>query len=713
MDNIMLRAALKYAGLGLPVFPLHNIQADGSCSCTAGSLCDSAGKHPLYSGWQQSASTDRDSITQWWTQHPEANIGIPTGKVSGWLVLDVDTRHGGDESLAALAQQHGSLPSTVTANTGSGGQHRIFQMPDGMTITNRTGFVPGLDIRADGGYIVAAPSNHKSGCRYRWAEGCSPKELTPAPAPEWLLTIIRKRNPIRNTVVTPVGKRNDTLTSLAGSMRARGMSEAAIFAALQAENKSRCTPPLNEYEIRQIAHSVLRYAPKPKTYHRTDAGNAERLIDTFGEHIRYCHAFKHWLIYDGRCWQREIGQLTQYAILIAKAMLQEAADMEDVQTQRELFKFAMQSQNAGRIKAMIELASNFSEVSISPDDLDADIWLLNCRNGVIDLKTGELLPHNHKYKMTKLCSVDYDPDAKAPIWDAFLDTVTGSSTALARYKQKIVGSCLSGDTSEQSLFILYGSGANGKSTFLTAVASMLGDGYAKNTPAESFTVNKNDSTRNDLARLQGARLVTAVEVDEGKRLSEALIKSLSGGDKLTARFLYGEYFDYIPQFKVLLSVNHRPVVRDTSHSIWRRIKLIPFLTTIDDSKKDKKLSEKLNAELPGILAWAVKGCLLWQQEGLDMPSEVTNATAEYKSDMDTFAMFFDECCVTNSGTRVEHRILRRAYEYWCHENGEYALGNKMFTGKLRERGFESKRSGAGGNTVWHGLAVAGEVIPLN
>lgn len=373
MDNIMLRAALKYAGLGLPVFPLHYIQADGSCSCTVGNLCDSVGKHPLYSGWQQSATTDRDAITQWWTQHPDANIGIPTGKATGWLVLDVDTRHGGDESLAILEQQHGTLPVTITANTGSSGQHRIFQMPDGITITNRTGFVPGLDIRADGGYIVAAPSSHKSGNHYRWAEGCSPKERAPAPALEWLLAMIRKRSPSQNAAIAPTGQRNNNLTSLAGSMRARGMGEAAIYAALLVENKSRCTPPLNEEEVRQIAHSVLRYAPNPKAYHRTDAGNAERLIDTFGDHIRYCHAFKCWLVYDGRCWQRETGQLTQYAILIAKAMLQEAAATEDVQTQRELFKFAMQSQNAGRIKSMIELASNFSEVAVSPDDLDAHL----------------------------------------------------------------------------------------------------------------------------------------------------------------------------------------------------------------------------------------------------------------------------------------------------------------------------------------------------
>lgn len=176
MKNLMLAAALKYAGLGLPVFPLHHIQGDGSCSCAAGSLCESAGKHPLFSGWQQSATTDRDAITQWWSQHPNANIGIPTGKASGWLALDSDPRHGGDKSLVALEKKHGSLSATVTAHTGSGGQHYLFQMPEGVLIPNRTGFVPGLDIRADGGYIVATPSNHKSGQRYAWPEGRSPAE---------------------------------------------------------------------------------------------------------------------------------------------------------------------------------------------------------------------------------------------------------------------------------------------------------------------------------------------------------------------------------------------------------------------------------------------------------------------------------------------------------------------------------------------------------
>lgn len=720
----MMEAALKYAKANIPVMPLHWIREDGSCSCKKGQKCDSKGKHPLYSGWYENSTTGVEKIKKWWTKTPNANIGIPTGEKSGWLVLDVDD--GGGETLAELEATNGKLPDTVTAITGSGGKHYVFKYPRGRNIPNKVKFAPGLDTRSTGGLIVATPSVHTSGNRYLWVGEHSPFDIIPAEAPEWLLKLMEvekltlapcsKPNKAVSSISVTIdeGSRNSTLTSLAGTMRARGMTEESIYVALLAENITRCNPPLDEAEIKTIAHSVSRYQPNPpqnKYYYRTDSGNAERLRDRFGSIIRYCPAFKYWLVYDGCYWRKEAGEVMQFAIKTARDMLTEASRIEDEATRKELVRHAMQSENAGKLKAMIDVTSNLEGLIIAPDDLDADIWKLNCKNGVIDLKTGNLMSHKREYYMSKLCPVEYNSDSHAPRWMEFLKDITGGSSELMRYLQKAVGSSLSGDTSEQALFVLYGTGANGKSTFLNTISDLLGD-YARNTPSETFMAKRIETIGNDIARLQGARLVTAIEINEGQRLSEALIKSITGGDRITARFLYGEYFDFQPQFTPFLVVNHRPVIRDTSHSIWRRIKLIPFTVTIPEDKKDKQLPVRLREELPGILAWAVEGCLLWQKEGLVMPDEVKEATEGYREDMDTFSTFIEECCIVEEDKKVSNRGIRYAYETWCRENGDYPLGQKLFNAKMTERGFAVKRSGANGSRYWHGIGLDDEVIPL-
>jgi len=717
-----MEAAIKYAEANIPVMPLHWICEDGSCSCKKGQKCDSKGKHPLYTGWYKNSTADMEQIRKWWTKTPNANIGIPTGEKSAWLVLDVDD--GGDETLSVLEAAHGKLPDTITAVTGGGGRHYVFKYPQGRSVPNKTKFAPGLDTRSTGGLIVATPSSHISGNRYQWLGGHSPFNITLAETPQWLLMLMDAKESMLTPFVKPnsaissisatidEGSRNSTLTSLAGTMRARGMTEESIYAALLAENIARCNPPLEESEVKTIAHSVSRYQPNPpqkKYYHRTDSGNAERLRDRFGPIVRYCPAFKHWLVYDGCCWRKETGELMQFAIKTARDMLTEASCIENETARKELVRHAMQSENAGKLKAMIDVASNLEGLIITPDDLDADIWKLNCKNGVIDLKTGKLTPHKRDYYMSKLCPIEYNPDSHAPIWMDFLKDITGGSSKLMKYLQKAVGSSLSGDTSEQVLFVLYGTGANGKSTFLNTVSGLLGD-YARNTPPETFMAKRIETIGNDIARLQGARLVTAIEINEGQRLSEALIKSITGGDRVTARFLYGEYFDFQPQFTPFLVVNHRPVIRDTSYSIWRRIKLIPFTVTISEDKKDKQLPAKLREELPGILSWALEGCLLWQKEGLEMPDEVKTATEGYREDMDTFSAFIEECCVVEEGRKVPNRGIRYAYETWCRENGDYPLGQKLFNAKMTERGFSVKRSGANGSRNWHGIGLVEEVI---
>ncbi len=288
MKITMMEAALKYAELNIPVMPLHWICEDGSCSCKAGRNCDSKGKHPLYSGWYKYSTTDTLQIKKWWTETPLANIGVPTGEKSGWLVLDVD--EGGDETLSELEAIHGKLPDTVTAVTGSGGHHYIYKYPKGRSIPNKTKFASGLDVRSSGGLIVVSPSLHISGNRYKWMEGHNPANMKPAEAPEWLLEAMCKGNKTDSYKcnhnsqpdnLIPEGSRNSTLASYAGTMRRRGMSEAGIVAALMAENEARLSPPLNDAEVRKIAESICRYQPEVSEFRDElpQFYNARELID--------------------------------------------------------------------------------------------------------------------------------------------------------------------------------------------------------------------------------------------------------------------------------------------------------------------------------------------------------------------------------------------------------------------------------------------------
>lgn len=325
-------------------------------------------------------------------------------------------------------------------------------------------------------------------------------------------------------------------------------------------------------------------------------------------------------------------------------------------------------------------------------------------NGTVDLRTGELRPHRREDLITRLAPVEYDPDAEAPLWEAFLRRIMDGNEDLIRFLQRAVGYSLTGDTSEQCFFLLYGTGANGKSTFLEAIRAMLGD-YAQQADFGTFLVQNRDGPRNDVARLVGARFVSAVEVESGRRLSETLVKQLTGNDRVVARFLYREHFEFVPTFKLWLAANHKPVIRGADHAIWRRIKLIPFQVTIPPEDRDRQLAARLRAELPGVLAWAVRGCLEWQQYGLGEPPEVTEATNEYRAEMDPLGPFFGERCVLHPNARAYAGELYAGYAAWCEQAGERPMSQREFGLRLQERGFE--RRIVRGRVVWVGLGLRG------
>jgi putative DNA primase/helicase len=388
-----------------------------------------------------------------------------------------------------------------------------------------------------------------------------------------------------------------------------------------------------------------------------------------------------------------------------RSIYQEAAEAESESRRKELAKHATGSEAEARIRAMLELAK--SEVPVSPDELDADPWVLNCKNGTVDLhRTGELMAHRREDLITKLAPVEYDPEARAPAWDAFLGRVLPGEE-LQSFVQRAAGYSLTGDTSEQCMFINHGTGANGKSTFQEAVSAALGD-YAMRAPSEMLLAKRAGAIPNDIARLKGSRYVTASETEEGRRLAESLVKDLTGQDTVTARFMRAEFFDFPPTHKLWLSTNHKPEIRGTDTAIWRRIRLIPWSVTIPPEEQEKRLPATLRRELAGILAWAVRGCLEWQREGLRAPDEVRRATSEYRAEMDVLAGFLGECCETGPELWDYAKDLYTSYKRWCGETGERPETQRKFGERLRERGFQRDRGGSRGAGIWRGLRLSEE-----
>lgn len=446
-------------------------------------------------------------------------------------------------------------------------------------------------------------------------------------------------------------------------------------------------------------------APAPPPENCTDFGNARRLVQNHGADVRYCHAWGKWLIWDDRRWKiDESGAIMRKAKETTMSIYQEAGRAADETERKELAKWAIKSEAAARLKAMIELAESEPGIPVSPNDLDADDWLLNTRSGIIDLRTGELRPHTREAMLTKLAPVEYAPDAECPAWTAFLERIMDRNQELISFLQRAVGYALTGDTREEVIFLLYGTGANGKSTFLETMQVLLGD-YARQADFSTFLLRQNETVRNDLARLAGVRFVSAVELEPGKRLSESVVKQVTGRDTVTARYLFQEYFEYKPKMKIFLACNHKPIIRGNDHAIWRRIRLIPFNVRIPDAEQDKDLDRKLRAELPGILAWAVRGCLEWQKQGLGKPEAVKDATDEYRGEMDVLGGFFEDRCVIGDGLRAVSSELYKEYLDWAQDSGiRKPMSQTMFSLRLAERGLAKKRI-TGGKVAWLGVGI--------
>ncbi len=511
------------------------------------------------------------------------------------------------------------------------------------------------------------------------------------------------------------GSRNDTLMSLAGTLRSRRMTYDAIWGALQITNQQQVIPPLPDEEVEAIAKSVMRYQPAANDTELrrslNDIGNANRLVAMYSSELRFVPERDSWMYWNGERWQFDYNniKITEYAKNAVKTIYSQALNLADNDLAVAVVKFAGASHDAKRLKAMIELASKDANVVIKLSSLDADPMKLGVANGVVNLRTGKLVPNELEFYITKFSSATYDSKATCPLFISFLLRIFEGKKDVIAYIRRIIGYCLTGRTDAQVLFFFYGVGANGKSTLLYVLELLVGTELAKQTPSETLMAKKQGNTAsNDLARLQGVRIVLSNEVEDGSLLAEATIKQLTGGDTITARFLYREFFEYKPEFKLIIAGNHKPVILGTDYGIWRRIHMVAFPVTIPAEERDPLLPKKLEAELSGILNWAIKGCLEWQRDGLQPPVSVTSAVEDYREEMDVLGHWLTEQC--ECGTEYFERAgqLYQRYSDWAKWGGYKPMTKAAFGRRLRERGFAKVRDGNG--IVYQGLKLQVEPI---
>jgi len=422
-----------------------------------------------------------------------------------------------------------------------------------------------------------------------------------------------------------------------------------------------------------------------RTYDATDLndiGNAEHYATAYKNELRYCAAWKKWLVWDGCRWKIDDEERPlKLAKELVHTMFNDAMELRG----GEVFKHVCDSATASRLRAMIALAG--PELPIRVEDLDRDSWALNCKNGTVDLTTGKLRPHDRADGITKLCQTSFLPDAESPVWTKFLSDVFADDAELIAFVQRLFGQYLTGDVSEQKLAMFYGSGANGKSTLLNGFMDTIGTDFTMQCMPDFLMEKQGESHPTEKASLFGKRFVSCVETEASRKLAESTVKMLTGGEKIMARRMREDFWEFSPTHKLVLCTNHRPIIKGTDHGIWRRLLLVPFLQRFDGDRQNKKLSEQLKSERSGILAWAVRGCLEWQRIGLNPPDSVTSATADYRSSEDIFGRFLSDCCLTNKALAVRFSELYERLETWANDGGEFLPSKRAVGTWLDDNGF--------------------------
>jgi putative DNA primase/helicase len=395
--------------------------------------------------------------------------------------------------------------------------------------------------------------------------------------------------------------------------------------------------------------------------------------------LTYVAKWNQWFCWDGTCWREDE---TRKVFSMARGLCRKLG--LTVNKPSESKRVASAKTRA----AVVSLAGEDRRIAATTDQWDADPWLLNTPEGVVDLRTGATRAHRAGDYMTKQTAVA--PAGDCPRWKEFMDEVTGGDEGLQHFLQRWCGYALTGSTKEHALGFGFGLGANGKSVFTGTVIGILAD-YATTAPIETFTVTSTEQHPTELARLRGARLVVATETEEGRRWAESKIKMLTGGDRTAARFMRQDFFEFTPQFKLWIVGNHKPGLRSVNEAIRRRFLLVPFDVVIPPDKRDADLTARLKSEWPGILRWMIDGAIAWQRDGLAPPAAVTNATAAYLESEDAIALWLDECTVVERNSWETSSSLFRSWKEWSEDAGEYTGTQRRFSQNLETKGLIAER----------------------
>jgi putative DNA primase/helicase len=416
---------------------------------------------------------------------------------------------------------------------------------------------------------------------------------------------------------------------------------------------------------------------------RNDIGNAAHFVSMHSDKLLHCFKWKKWLHGDGCRWQLDDdGTPWRLAKATVQAMFHDGMEGRDGQ----IMQLASDTASAGKLSAMIKLAA--PELPVRVDDLDQNEWLLNCPNGTLDLRTGVISPHKRWQNITVLCPTEFNPNATAPKWEQFLRDIFADDDELIGFVQRYLGYCLTGDVSEQNLPIFHGNGSNGKTTLLNSFMNVVGDDYAMQADTGLLMEKKGESHPTEKAALFGKRFVSCVETDSSRKLAEATVKTLTGGDKITARRMREDFWTFDPTHKLVLCTNHKPIIVGNDHGIWRRLLLVPFDQRFEGKRIDKQLPEKLTAEADGILAWLVRGCLDWQGDGLNPPEVVSSATADYRTGEDPIGRFIEERCEISASAILRFSVMYDRFTTWAEDAGEFVPAKRSVGVYLREHGYE-------------------------
>lgn len=752
-----IEAVRRYVALGWHIVPLHGLKDDLTCTCHEGAACGSkAGKHPYWSDWVNKATTDLRVLEPIWTVRPEMNVGVLCGRTSGIVVLDIDPRHDGAESLVAWCAQNydgNRVPSTYLSRTGGGGWHIFFRYPSegdlrGRKLPSRN-WLPGVDVKSDGGQVVLPPSRHLSGATYAWDSESHLPALPPSlldaitddgvggraggggnDGTSWVERLTELLNGI------PEGERDERLYREACALMRvmRGNSDEVLAIILTAA--ARCVPPFDEDHAKDKVRRARRFyeqeAAKERYAHEwkpeigptspvtnpatllerplpsrdvpdgfalTDGGNADRLLAVWGGHVRYAVEGT-WYVWDEHRWKRDNRSKTVEAMMwttvrnIATKGVPELYAREDVPEDwvTALHKHWRASERTNAIKAGVEAASSREGVRSSETDFDQDPLVLNVGNGVMDLRTGGLLPHDPTFMLTKLAPVSYDPEATCPRWQEYLGRVVPDD-AVRDFLQEAVGYTLTGLTGEKCFFVLHGRANTGKTIFIQTVVDMLGD-YAVSVSKGVFLKQRFEGHPTELASVRGARMITnSNEIARGEQWNEGRIKTMTGGERMVARFMHQNEFQFVPECKLWLSTNHHPGTRDFSGGLATRLRIVPFEQVIPEVEQVPRpvMLERLAEERAGILNWALAGLARSEGRGgrLVLPAQVMMAVEEYIEDEDVFGQFVEQYLRRDETSFVSSRDVLESFRQWAvgegHDLRYLTPGNVKLLGRELQR----------------------------